>query len=205
MGSFVNVAQRILPQTPRQWVRNLVVAPLAILAAYLVVDFFNDYAEVMEVKGGIVVPASTSRGSVITVQWSVEWLRLCPAKSDRFITDSSGTRVIVDTSEIVPPGHTGPDVFKTVIELPPQIAEGPAFYHAVWYHTCNWQHRLWPKTTRPPVLSFQVDGTGGRFQEIPPRDQERPSRSCREDDPTCRNGKTRRDLLEVPVVDEPAP
>lgn len=106
-----------------------------------------------------VVEQPFNAGGDLVYQWRGTVSRACPIEIHRSIIDAQGVvTTLVTLSFDAPPfdslGHR--DIERT-IEIPKQIAQGPAIYQAVEVPKCSWLQRVMPVSIPYPPVEFTVE------------------------------------------------
>ena len=90
--------------------------------------------------------------------WKGYVFRSCPVEIRRKFIDSNGvvTNMVATNRGRLPSEDLGPQVIEVTVEVPEQIAEGPAVYQATEISQCDWLQRLFPKPFDYPPVEFTV-------------------------------------------------
>jgi hypothetical protein len=113
-----------------------------------------------DVIGGVISPDNPMPGQEITIVWDVKVERACPlsmrSSVQRTVVDSKGVKH--DYSKVAAmfdSATTGATITRNV-QLPENLAPGPATYSSVACYSCNPMQEYWPVCVHTPEVHFNV-------------------------------------------------
>lgn len=140
-----------------QMVAFLVAAPLAWMAF--------DRNPPLRLYNGVIIPMIVVPGENVRVVWRAHFSgRDCPGLTQREIVDSKSNiwpKVLRGRRGVFVPDSPGlaTGAVKTpTLEIPEQIAPGPAYYKVTQFYYCNFLQRwlAWPIVAASPNIRFEV-------------------------------------------------
>ena len=90
--------------------------------------------------------------------WVGDVFRSCPVEIRRQFIDSGGAikLLVPRTLDPIPPPMLGRLTYYPKIQVPADMAEGPAVYQAFEISQCNWIERMFPRAVPYPSVEFTV-------------------------------------------------
>lgn len=164
-----------MARTLKQWwptIRhNLWVGSVSFAAVLVIISYFGNYDPPVVVSNVQAVGGPVSPGGKLEISWKLERHRRCWTRVDREIIDSSEKRYSLD--DIIYEGGRplGQDRVITEVEVPQDIAPGPATYRSVSLYSCNFFQNYRPIVVPSPEVEFVVRSiSGGVYQRwgVPP-------------------------------------
>lgn len=128
---------------------------LVVMAATVFYWLFLDRAVPIEIDNYVLVESEVVPGGVIEVRVQLTRHRSCPAKINRYLTDSR------DISFLIPPAArqitmNGHDNITIRVSAPAGAASGPAEFWSEAEYRCNPLQWLWPIHVIGPKVSIRI-------------------------------------------------
>lgn len=97
-------------------------------------------------------------GDALVYRWSGDVTKSCPVTIRRTFIDADNVVTTLTASSFgaIPSSALGHADYEITVNVPRQIAEGPAVYRAVEVPQCSWMQRFWPVAAPYPDVHFTV-------------------------------------------------
>lgn len=94
----------------------------------------------------------------LVYRWGGDVWRSCAIEVRRTVIDSDGvlTNLVPVSFARIPFSDLGWQFYEVTVQVPSQIAEGPAIYQAYEISSCDWLQSLFPKPVPYPPVRFTV-------------------------------------------------
>jgi hypothetical protein len=135
-------------------------AAVGLLAGYLgyIISDRTTPVEFLEYR---VLTPQVQPGGDLRIRYRIVRKSFCATHVDRFIFDAEGVRISLESLDLAAGGgELGSDAYISAVQVPRNIAQGPARYRAIVTYTCNWIQHVFgvPVKAVTQDVEFEVVG-----------------------------------------------